>query len=218
MLILPILFITDNLVIFENHLTHNLNFLMQSLEININELSKKTGIRQTTMYKLKDGVISNPTIETLYPIAKYFNISIEELVGTKLYNMSLKEHVISYNLVPLIPFLEIGNFPNSKIIRNVSIDFSKTKGKFCTEVLNNDTEFESGTILIIDTTINYENKDYVIVKRRSDAVISIKRVLYDDSYALQSITIGLEKRLFDIEEYSIIGVVAGYLKNYKEAS
>ena len=197
---------------FQNHLAYNLNFLMQSLKISSNILSKETGIRTATIYKLKEGTINNPTIETIYPIAMFFKFTIDELIGVKLYKTSSEPNKSS---IPLISYLEISNYPNVNIIRYVSTDFPNANDKYCVVVLEDNCKFEKNSILIIDTTSKHKNHDYLIVKRKNDNSISIKRVIYDDDHFLQSITNGLENKLFELKDYLVLGVVVGYLKYYR---
>ena len=197
---------------FKNHLTYNLNFLMQSLNITSNVLSKETGIRPATIYKLKEGTINNPTIETIYPIATFFKFTVDELIGLKLYKASSESNKSS---IPLISCLEISNYPNVNIIRYISTDFPNSNDKYCVEVLEDNCKFEKNSILIIETKSKHENHDYIIVKRKNDNSISIKKVIYDDDYFLQSITNGLENKLFELKDYLVLGVVVGYLKYYR---
>jgi transcriptional regulator with XRE-family HTH domain len=45
------------------------------------ELSRKTGIAQPVIYRLVTGGTENPQILTLKPIADFFKVSIEQLLG-----------------------------------------------------------------------------------------------------------------------------------------
>jgi transcriptional regulator with XRE-family HTH domain len=198
----------------QNHLTYNLNFLLKNLKISTNTLSKETGIRQTTIYKLKEGIINNPTIETLYPIAKYFGCTIDELISIPLY--SSKPTSETSTRLPLLSISEIEKFPYVNIIKYINTDFFDQNGKYCIQNLEDDNKFEKDSILIIDTNLQYQSKDYVIVKRFFDNKLSIKRILYDDDYFLQSIINGLENNIFNLNDYKLLGVIVGSIKYYKK--
>jgi hypothetical protein len=200
-----------------NFLTYNLNFLMQEFKLTANALSQKTGIRAATIYKLKDGVINNPTIETLLPLARHFGFSIDELIAVKLEKLDLNGSFEARGLIPLISINDIEKYPNAPAIRNVNTEFSDTNGKFCIEVLDDDSRFEQGSLLFIDSKTNYENKDFVVVKRIFDSTHSVKKIVFDDEYYLQSTITGLEKKLFSTKDYIVLGVVIGYLKYFKVA-
>ena len=44
------------------------------------ELAKESGIAYTTIVKLEQGLLDNPTLKTLQKLAKVFNIKIDELI------------------------------------------------------------------------------------------------------------------------------------------
>lgn len=198
---------------FQNHLTYNLNFLLQDLKITANTLSKETGIRQATVYKIKEGTISNPTIETLYPIAKYFGFTVDELMSVRLYSSTPMSEKTSR--IPLISFSDIEKYPDINIIKYVNTDFPTSNDKYCVKAIEDNGKFENGSILIVDTSLQYQSRDYVIAKRIIDNKCSIKRIMYDDDFFLQSITYGLENQVFKFSDYSITGVIVGYIKYYK---
>jgi transcriptional regulator with XRE-family HTH domain len=199
---------------FQNHLTYNLNFLIKNLKISTNTLSKETGIRQATIYKLKEGIINNPTIETLYPIAKYFKCTIDELMSIPFYSSKSTSETCSR--LPLLSISEVEKFPDVNIIKYINTDFSNQNGKYCIQNLEDDNKFEKDSILIIDTNLQYQSQDYVIVKRFFDNKFSIKRILYDDYYFLQSIVNGLENNIFNLNDYKLLGVIVGSIKYYKK--
>lgn len=200
---------------FENNLTHNLNFLMQSRGISATDLCKETGIRPATLYKIKDGVIVNPTLETVYPISQYFGYTVNELVELKLLGELPNNDTSRNNLIPLIKQEDIEKFPNSTIIKYISPVSLNTKTAFCIEVIDDNSRFEQGSLLIIDKKLIHENKDFIIVKRILDNTLSIKRVLFDDEYYIQSVTKGLEHKLYSFSEYEVLGIVIGYIKHFR---
>jgi DNA-binding Xre family transcriptional regulator len=66
------------------HLTKkNLNRLMIESDLSIQELSAATGVAKANIFRLKNNASCNPTLSTLIPIAKHFNISVSELIGEK---------------------------------------------------------------------------------------------------------------------------------------
>ena len=47
------------------------------------ELAKESGIAYTTIVKLEQGLLDNPTLKTLQKLADVFKISIDELINIK---------------------------------------------------------------------------------------------------------------------------------------
>lgn len=44
------------------------------------ELAEKSGVTYTTIIKLEQGVVDNPTLKTLESLAKVFEITLDELI------------------------------------------------------------------------------------------------------------------------------------------
>jgi len=60
-----------------------LSHLMAEKEIRSAELARKTGVGQPVIYRLMNGVTDNPQVLTLKPIADFFDISLDQLLGLK---------------------------------------------------------------------------------------------------------------------------------------
>jgi len=62
-------------------LANRLTTLMQKQNLSSSELARLTGITQPVIYRLMTGQTENPQIFTIKPIADYFGISIDQLMG-----------------------------------------------------------------------------------------------------------------------------------------
>ena len=58
-----------------------LSHLMQAQKLSSSELARRTGVAQPIIYRLMNGNTCNPQILTVKPIADYFAISIDQLLG-----------------------------------------------------------------------------------------------------------------------------------------
>ena len=67
----------------ENRLREILQKLINDANITERALARALGIPPTTLYQLVNTENPNPFVKTLLPIAKYFNVSIEQLMGEK---------------------------------------------------------------------------------------------------------------------------------------
>lgn len=63
------------------NLADTLSHLMFKKGIKSAELARKTGVGQPVIYRLMTGITDNPQINTLKPIADYFGVSLDQLVG-----------------------------------------------------------------------------------------------------------------------------------------
>lgn len=66
------------------NLQRNFNYLKKSRSLSFRDISKATGINTNTLNILAKGDENNARIETIDKLAKYFDISIDELVNGKL--------------------------------------------------------------------------------------------------------------------------------------
>ncbi len=66
-----------------DNLASILTILMSENNITSAELARKTGIGQPVIYRLMTGTTENPQILTLKPIADYFGVTLDHLLGTK---------------------------------------------------------------------------------------------------------------------------------------
>ncbi len=67
-----------------------LSFLMTSTGIKSAELARKTGVAQPVISRLMTGVTNNPQILTIKPIADFFAINLEQLLGIS--PLGIKNH------------------------------------------------------------------------------------------------------------------------------
>ena len=85
----------------------NLKALINSRE-NLNEakLSRELNIPQPTLHRLVHGTTTNPTVSTLLPIATYFNISLDQLLGQSPLCLNQDQHSkrSSKTEVPILPW------------------------------------------------------------------------------------------------------------------
>lgn len=62
------------------NLARNIKRLRNKNEWTQEELAEKSGVTYTTIIKIEQGVVDNPTLKTLEKLAKVFDTSIDNLV------------------------------------------------------------------------------------------------------------------------------------------
>ncbi len=76
-----------------------LTHLMSEKGISSAELARKTGVTQPVIYRLMTGETVNPQILTLKPIAHFFGVSLEQLLGAvPLNNQSALNDVLLHSI------------------------------------------------------------------------------------------------------------------------
>ncbi|MCX7124087.1 MAG: helix-turn-helix transcriptional regulator [Gammaproteobacteria bacterium] len=87
-------------------LKENLRFLLEEHQISETHLAKELQIPNTTFHRLLNNADSNPNISSLRPIAHYFQVTVDQLIGDTPLFVSLdgKAHVISksFSQVPVL--------------------------------------------------------------------------------------------------------------------
>src|SRR3990167_958328 len=81
------------------NLSNILSHLMSEKGIKSAELARKTGVGQPVVYRLMTGATENPQILTLKPIADFFGVSLDQLIGlSPLNNQKQMDNVLLHNL------------------------------------------------------------------------------------------------------------------------
>lgn len=211
----------------DNLLKNNLHFLMSRERLTATHLGQLINLPAVTIKKIRSGENENPTISTLMPIAKYFNISISQLVGEHLINkdsFAFRDNNFDKNSkireLPLITWEDSISWPNisNRVINKLlECSYPFSVHSFCLECeLVDYGFFQKGGIIFIDPDATYDHNDYILVHKLGQQRPSVKKVLKDDDiFYLQSMI----DQSFIIKfsfEHRILGVVVLYKKQFKE--
>lgn len=106
----------------QNYLRENVNYIMEQSRISAIQLSRGTNLPLSSIKKIRNGSNPNPTIATLLPIARFFKISIEELMDdpvdqeTHWRGKSVNEGKCTS--LPIINWDDILLWPNISLVKN----------------------------------------------------------------------------------------------------
>lgn len=168
----------------------NLSSILESLittsGFSENELSRKMNITTATLNKIKTGVISNPTLQTLNNIAQYFGITIDQLTGK-----SPLDTYFVHNL-HCIPFIESQNIihtPLSKLDfsthnawKRIELDCNSRGHNLFATIVHGEAMaplFDDKTTCIVDQDEPLKNNALVIVRINNHEEIIARRLLID---------------------------------------
>ena len=73
-------------------LAKNLKKFRKSAGLTQETLAQKSGVSYNAVIKLEQGMITNPTLDTLTKIANVFNVELDELVGRKIRNKGVSQN------------------------------------------------------------------------------------------------------------------------------
>ncbi len=172
-----------------NELSTILKTLMGSRKLSESELSRQTGIGQPVIHRMISGETGNPKIETLRPIASYFSISINQLIGDEpLPKESLlgtiTNKVRSWIQVPLLSWEEAASWPNlddEQLERRVPTDIDVSDNAFALIIKDSTMlpRFPEGTLIVIDPSYQAADRDFAIVHIEGHKQVSFKQILID---------------------------------------
>lgn len=157
-----------------NYLQQNLKFLVKKFNIDNESLAKYTGLSNATIASLRSRA-NNPTVQTLKPLAEFFNLTIDQLVYQDCSNLcsintNINREQTENILLPIIDLMDVIHWPFDILDNslNARYQYVTTSGKinnYCYAV-RLDSEilmpyYQKNAILIIDP--NKETKDSNIV-------------------------------------------------------
>lgn len=158
--------------------------LMREKDISVTELARQTQISQPVLHRLTTGATYNPQIETLLPIARFFAISIDQLIG----NAPLSTlHTTTHHWIrlPLLTLDQITDWltqgSSLNLTKFVSTDSLVSKNSYAIQLSDSTMQprFVEGTLLIIDPKYSPENQDFIVAQIYHQKKSTFKQFLID---------------------------------------
>ena len=202
-------------------ISKRLNQLMAHFGITIKMLSDATAIGMPTIAHLKQGkVCSNPTIGTLLPIAQYFHVSLDQLVGQEpLYLSNQKPGAIRGYPVDLIHKHQVTQFCGAepKSSEHAVIYLEQDWGAFCFALEQEHDGMARKSYGIFSASIEPCDQDIVIVALPGSKKVYIKRLVDDmNQWYIKDYPQEGEKQQL-LSDFRIYGVLVAQ-KTYYRAS
>lgn len=201
----------------------NLNLLMTEARLNAEELSRRIGLPASTIKKIRNNDDPNPTLSTLTPLAKYFSLTISQLVGDEPFSESrIKGSYIvnpyALNQIPLISWQEAISWPSHGSLIHPTITTENEYSKDSYALLVEEDGWENlarDTALLVDPAIPVEHRDFVIVYKNEQKIPTMKQVLFDEGQLyLKPVTQKYNIAIFT-SEHRILGVIVEYKKHLR---
>lgn len=171
-----------------------LNHLMRKANISVHQLSKNTGLSNTTVKRMCFDPDSNPTLASITKISEFFNITPNQLIGVEPLeseNIAYHANFNAWTNVPLISLKQAALWPNnietikeSSEIRFIKTDVQTNEHVFAIIEKEGALEprFPEGTILIFDSERTApQNKDFVLLISKNKDLPQFRQILIDGS-------------------------------------
>lgn len=201
-------------------LSRNLDMLMQEHKLSANQLAKLVGIPATSIKRIRTNVQHNPTLSTLLPIAKYFRITLAQLIGEEPLKKTdeANSQLLARNQrqLPLLSLKEVTLWfldqANTKETIETSTSCSSKAFAVKIEESNN-LKFSKGTILIVDLKNIINNGDYILVSKDGTEQAVIKLALIEDGEIYVKSLI-IDTNPAKLNEYHYLGTIIQSIFNF----
>ena len=170
-----------------------LNKLMRQTNTNINQLSKNTGISNTTIKRMCTDPDCNPTLTSISKIAEFFGITPNQLIGKELLlqeQLGYKPNFEQWIPVPILNLDQVVRWPSNleeikeaQKTKYVKTDLEINERVFAIIAQDESLEpkFSMGTILIFDPEKIPKNKDYILFLSEDKNLPQFRQILIDGS-------------------------------------
>jgi len=194
-------------------LSNNLNILMAKARLNSNELARQINIPATTIKRIRNNEQSNPTVMTLLPIAQYFSISLDQLIGNESFP-SKNIYPSELHSIPLLTLQESTQYAllnyrkgNSQVFTELNV----SDKAFALIIEENDLDFfPKKSIVITDPGQKPETGNYVVIANIKQNIASIRKYIVEiDQIYLKPLVKGVTISVLS-PEYKILGVILQY--------
>ena len=203
----------------KNPISLTVNLLMEANKLTEAELARRSKIPQTSINRLLLGLTENPRVQTLIPLAKFFNVSYGQLIGFEPLNaepsVEVERHGSHAKLVPLIPWESIRLFRKEKYValEKLAPEVWLPVSKDCSDetyALKSKPfltpQFHEQSILIIDPIRTPRDGNWVIISFKETAA-TIRQLMIDGATTYLK-PVGLEQSIAVMtSESQLLGVV-----------
>ncbi len=168
-------------------LSNILNKLLYDRRMNAAALAREVDIPSPTIHRLVKGKSTRPYRSSLEPIAKYFSLSVDQLIGSvpipsdpPFNTLPAKDKKIIE--IPLIEWKDLASLNQTNIVEK-TIAAMNDLAQECFAVALNDSsmepQFSKGTILIFDPTKTPTDRSYILVKLTEKDLYVFRQLLID---------------------------------------
>lgn len=175
-------------------LSLNMKTLMSSAQINASELARRTGIAQPIIHRLSTGQNVNPKLATIKPIARYFMVTVSQLIGEESLpagsddqpTLRVNTEHKGWNQVPLISWEDaliwperLAEYKNSSQVEFVPTDANVSSMAYSLRIQGSTMEplFPEGTKIIIEPNRQPQDRNFVVVRLNGASEAQLKQVV-----------------------------------------
>jgi SOS-response transcriptional repressor LexA len=201
--------------------------LMAELGINESELARRTGIGQPVVHRICSGETDNPKVATLSPIANFFAVSIDQLIGTEPLSPdripgTFNPDAQGWRQIPLLAWEQVLSWPNltqkSGPLPTISTDIELSQHAYALTVRDTTMEprFPEGTVLLVDPNLQPNSLDFAIIHIEGQHLPNFKQILIDGEHTiLKPLNADFKTSLLD-KPHKFLGVMIQSRMDFKK--
>ncbi len=208
-------------------LSNTLKTLLQEQGLTASSLARITGIGQPVIHRMLSGTTDNPKVATLSPIAKYFKISISQLIGdsplqtsSNHQNNELKTPLRHLPLLTWQQALDHANIKTEEIQNYITVDANCSIHSFALRLQQNSgiNSIPLGSLLLFDPQLPAQNQDYVLAAQATANAVSLQQVIIDGdkSYLITPNQNAALNDVNSLQNFVIIGVLFTSIVQHKK--
>ena len=170
-----------------------LAFLMKECDIDDARLSRETGVPASSISRMRLNPDSNPTASTLRPIAKFFSVSIDQLLGDEPFSTNRLPGThnptpFTAAKIPIVDWELIPSFNQTEQIENkiqssewISTEKEVSASAFALIIPTDSLglALRKGSLVIIDPQVEQRDGDLILLQEQADDSLVIKQFLKD---------------------------------------
>ena len=199
-------------------MNNTLEYLIKERGINTHQLHKHTGIPLSTLRRLRLNKEHNPTIASLLPIAKYFKVTVDQLIGSN--SLEIKTSSSNEITIPIVYWKYALHCKKDRYKQAFSFllinDTSLSKDSYALIIEGHQwSNFLAGSLLIVDPDLDPNNRDFIVVHDKEQNLPRLHQVLiFQNKRYLKASDYNTEIVLFT-DRYKNLGLVTQIRMNYK---
>ncbi len=168
--------------------------LLYDKRINASQLAREVHLPIPTVHRLVTGKSTRPYKSSLKPIADYFSIELEQLIGEKplfLEKSALRPHnnaiqADGLKAVPVCSWNKLGNLEDAKSseLSTINVAENINNDAFALVMIDNSMEpvFSYNSILIFSQKLQHKNRSYVLVQLAESNNFVFRQLVDDGDY------------------------------------
>lgn len=195
--------------------------LMTETDITEAELARKTNIPQPTLHRILSGATRSPRGNSLSPLAKYFSVSISQLIGDEPLPKdripgTVNPHARGWTSIPILNWEIATHWPRNKLDLKkqnwsdwTTTDHDVSPNAFALKIQGDAMapRFPDHTILIVEAQREPAHRDFVIVHGKNQTTPVFRQLIIEgqDKY-LRPLNAEFKTLEMD-KDHRILGVV-----------